>query len=234
VTIIRKSKPIHFLQYDKRWGSIMFSNHNDKKQTIASSGCGAASSAMVINAFLSKEITPPDVAKTIIQNGYRTYNNGVDWGWFPFMSKHYGLQFKQTYSTDEAIEALKQNALIIASMSKGYFTSGGHYIMLWGLDEKNKQILVNDPNSTIRTKANYNIFKQQCRNYFIFYEPERNDKVEELKDWQIKAGSDSVNNLVKKGLINNPDDWKQKLGELVPNWLFFTMLDRISDFKGGK
>jgi hypothetical protein len=163
-----KNKPIHYLQYDSRWGSIMFSNHGDKKQTIASSGCGAASSAMVLATFCDPAITPEGVAYNILEHGKRTYSNGVDWSWFPVMAQLYGLQFEQTGSTDKAIQAIRDGALVVASMGPGYFTSFGHYIMLWGLDEANKQVLVNDPNSTVRTKASYDVFKQQSSQYFIF------------------------------------------------------------------
>lgn len=181
-----RTKPVHYLQYDTRWGYVTFSSHGDPKQTIATSGCGAASFAMVLATFLDPSITPPDVAKVIVDNFYRTYNNGVDWGFFPFAAKKYGLPFKQSYSTNEVIEALKMGALVIASMGPGYFTTAGHYILLWGLSEGEGQILVNDPNSTIRTKASYDIFKQQCRCYFIFYEPKKEEeKVPE--EWEIKV-----------------------------------------------
>jgi len=164
-----RKKPVHYLQYDPKWGKIMFSNHNDTKQTIASSGCGAASSAMVLATLRDPAIAPEGVAYDIMDSGYRTYNNGVDWAWFPVMAKKYGLRMKQTTSTDETIEELKNNALVVASMGPGYFTKFGHYILLWNVDEANKIIYVNDPNSTTRTKAAYDIFKKQARQYFIFY-----------------------------------------------------------------
>ena len=169
---MRTEKPIHYLQYDSRWGDIMFSNHGDPKQTITSPGCGATSSAMVLATFKDSNITPLGVAKIIVDNGYRTYDNGVDWSWFPFMAQHYGLSMKQTASIDEVTEALRNNSLVVASMGPGYFTTFGHYIMLWGLDEVNGQILVNDPNSTVRIKASYDIFRQQAAQYFIFNAPQ--------------------------------------------------------------
>lgn len=181
-----RTKPIHYLQYDTRWGYITFSSHGDSKQTIATSGCGAASFAMVLATFLDPDIKPPDVATVIVDNFYRTYNNGVDWGFFPFAAKKYGLPFKQSYSTDEAIEGLKKGALVVASMGPGYFTREGHYILLWGLDESGGQMLVNDPNSNVRTRAGYDIFRQQALNYFIFYEPKKEEK-RVPEQWEIKV-----------------------------------------------
>ena len=42
-------------------------------------------------------------------------------------------------------------------------------------------------------------------------------------------GENAVTSLAKKGLVNNPEVWSKKMGESVPNWLFFVMLDRITN-----
>ena len=193
-----RTKPIHYLQYDTRWGYITFSSHGDPKQTIATSGCGAASFAMVLATFIDLKITPPDVATVIVDNFYRTHNNGVDWGFFDFAAKKYGLEFKQTNLTNDAIEALKKGALVVASMGPGYFTKTGHYVLLWGLDESAGQILVNDPNSEMRTKASCDIFRQQSLNYFIFYEPTKEEETVP-EDWEIKVMQEAENaGLIQK------------------------------------
>lgn len=231
---MRTVTPIHYLQYDTRWGGIMFSNHNDQKQTIKSSGCGAASFAMVLATFIDSGITPPDVAEVIVDNFYRTYNKGVDWGFFDFAAKKYNLEFRQTKLTNEVIEALKKGALVVASMGPGYFTREGHYILLWGLSEGGDQILVNDPNSEIRTKASYDIFRQQGRCYFIFYEPEQkkeeNIKGENGKEGVEKAMPESWQvDILKKaqeaGIITSAaeHDPLQKIGEL-PLWFLIALM----------
>lgn len=212
---MRTEKPVHYLQYDTRWGGIMFSSHGDKSQTIKSSGCGATSSAMVLAMFKDAKITPLDVAQVILDAGYRTYNNGVDWGWFLFMAKHYSLILKETTSTDEVIQALKNDALVVASMGAGYFTKTGHYIVLWGLDEVTDQILVNDPNSTTRIRASYDLFRQQAVKYFIF---------EEAKKVPEKWQTDILEAAKEAGLITSVDhDPLQKLGE-IPLWFFMATL----------
>ncbi|MDF9407005.1 MAG: hypothetical protein A4E52_01361 [Pelotomaculum sp. PtaB.Bin013] len=208
-----QNKPVYYLQDDPRWGSIIFSNHNDSSQTIASSGCGATCMAMVLATFLDENITPPDVAKVIVDNGYRTYDDGVDWAFFLFASEYYGLEFKLTYSTDDVIEALKNSALVIASMGPGYFTNYGHYILLWGLDEVNERILVNDPNSTVKTQASYDLFREQSANYFIFYEPEESQMAEQ---WKL----DIIKEAKQAGLItvdHDPD-------ETAPKWFVLKVL----------
>jgi len=60
-----------------------------------------------------------------------------------------------------------------------------------------------------------------------------NEKVEvlfmaKLQEWQKEMGNKSINNLAKKELIDSPDKWKETLADTVPQWLFWSMLDRIS------
>lgn len=219
-----QSKPVHYLQWDNRWGGIMFSNHGDRSQTIASSGCGATSMAMVAAAFIDPAIDPPTLAGFIVANGYRTYNNGVDWGFFPFAADYYKLPFKQSGSTDEAIQALRDGALIVASMGPGYFTSFGHYILLWGLDSAGN-ILCNDPNSEARTQASYELFREQAANYFIFYPKEETKKMPE--QWKI----DIVNQAKAAGLITSDHDPE----EPVEFWeLLAVCLNVIEAVKNGR
>jgi hypothetical protein len=53
-------------------------------------------------------------------------------------------------------------------------------------------------------------------------------EVKELTKWEKQIGEQAVDVLHGKGLMSNPEDWKERLGEHVPNWLFFTMLERIA------
>lgn len=176
----------------------MFSNHGDPNQTIASSGCGATSMAMVAATFIDAGIDPPTLAEFITANGYRTYNNGVDWGFFQFAADYYKLPFRQTADTDEVIQALKEGALVVASMGPGYFTRYGHYILLWGLDGAGS-ILVNDPNSETRTQASFDLFRRESANYFIFYPKEDKEMPEQ---WKI----DLIEQAKAAGLITSDHD----------------------------
>jgi hypothetical protein len=103
----------------------------------------------------------------------RTANDGTEWEYFSHMAKRYNLQFRQTGITQDAVAALKAGALVICSMGRksaaerGYFTSSGHFILAYNVDDAGN-ILVNDPISKIRTQAPVSIFREQCRQYFIF------------------------------------------------------------------
>lgn len=53
-----------------------------------------------------------------------------------------------------------------------------------------------------------------------------------VEDWMKEMGEEAVDYLVKEGIIKNPEYWKPKLSENVPNWLFFALLKRLDE--GGK
>ena len=56
-----------------------------------------------------------------------------------------------------------------------------------------------------------------------------------LEDWAREAGLNAIDSLAVKGLLNDPETWKQRLIddpksvlEELP-WLVFTLLDRATD-----
>ena len=58
--------------------------------------------------------------------------------------------------------------------------------------------------------------------------------VAELANWQKVQGEKALDSLSKKKdnggnpVVASPGDWKKKLGENVPGWLFWSIIDRIS------
>lgn len=58
--------------------------------------------------------------------------------------------------------------------------------------------------------------------------------VAELANWQKEQGEKALDSLNMKkdtkgnAIVNSPADWKNKLGENVPGWLFWSIIDRIS------
>lgn len=55
------------------------------------------------------------------------------------------------------------------------------------------------------------------------------------KPWQVRLGEEALDNLSKKRdkngefLINNPATWKKSLSDPTPQWLFFELLNRITN-----
>ncbi|HOV68938.1 MAG TPA: phage holin family protein [Clostridia bacterium] len=160
---------VYYSQKDARWGSQMYSSTGNKTQTIASSGCGPVSMAMVVSTLV-KKVLPPELCTFAVKNGHRTQNNGTAWSFFPDAAEKYGLRCNQTYDTDTVVAALKTGKLVIANMGKGYWTNGGHYIVLQKADDKD--IYANDPASVNRTKASIASFAKERKTYFIFSKDE--------------------------------------------------------------
>lgn len=141
---------VHYLQWDKRWKNIMYSNHGDKKQTIGNSGCGPSAVAQVVATWIDPAITPVEMCKLSLDNGYRTKNSGTKGDFCIFVADKYPQIEKctRTGSVKTVKSALKQGALAVCCMNSNddhFWTNGGHYITAIGYDDKG-YIYANDPN----------------------------------------------------------------------------------------
>jgi len=164
---------VHYLQWDKRWKSKMYSNHNDKGQTIGNSGCGPSSMAMIVATFLDANVTPVEMCELAQKNGYRTYSSGTSWGFYEFVFRKYeGFgKFIKTGNLETLKAALRKGALAVCSMNSndnGFWTKGGHFIVARGVDDS--FIYANDPNkSACPRKQAHAKFKSCLKQAFIFY-----------------------------------------------------------------
>jgi N-acetylmuramoyl-L-alanine amidase len=76
--------------------------------------------------------------------------------------------------------------------------------------------------------------KAVCRYFDIkfkeFSYEEMNERrlVMVVEQWMIDAGIKAAGELNEKGILNDPEQWKGKMGENTPNWLLFTLLNRVS------
>lgn len=120
----------------------MYSSVNDRNQTIASSGCGPTSSAMVVSS-IKGTITPDVMADLYVQHGYRSANQGTYWSAFKWTADVFNIGYSECYKLDDAVSKLKNNHYIIASCNQGLFTYGGHFIVLTGVE--GNYIKVYDP-----------------------------------------------------------------------------------------
>lgn len=180
------NRPIYLMQTDSRWKNVMYSAINDKSQTIGSSGCGPTSVSMIINQWLDGNYTPVNACSYAAAAGYRTSNNGTAWGMFKAIAVKYGLKFLQTSYGATAKQFMDENpgALVVCSMSKGNWTTGGHFILMYNCDGTN--VYINDPASTrtTRQKNTFSLLKSQCRQYFCFAKPTTETEKER---WESKV-----------------------------------------------
>ncbi len=136
-----------YKQWDTRWGSNSYGGCG----TMASSACGVTALAMIISYLTGKEVLPTETAKQAVSNGWRVCGAGTAHAAMTEMPKMYGLKGK-TISWEEGKRYLKEGIPIIQVHGPGYFTGGGHYIVVTGINPDGTYA-INDPNGKHRTKA---------------------------------------------------------------------------------
>lgn len=128
----------HYLQTD--YGNIPYGGGS-----IASSGCGPTSFAMIASYLTDTTITPAD-AVAWCGNSYYMPGVGTYWSYFQAAANHFGCgSVTQTSDANQVVQALSEGHPVISSQRAGLFTSGGHFIVLRGVTADSK-VLVNDPN----------------------------------------------------------------------------------------
>ena len=181
-------QPVDYKQGDKRWGSKMYSNHNDKSQTMANSGCGPTACADVVATLKDKDVTPWTLAQLAMEWGDRTYNSGTAWGFFKHIANKYNfVKFVQSANYSALTACLDAGGYVVCSMKPGYWTKQGHFICAWKYDSN--YTYANDPASSTRKKQKTADFKAQCKQYFCFYpDPKADTKAPAPVDTTIKRG----------------------------------------------
>lgn len=151
---------VYFSQYDSRWGGLMYGKTN----TIAGAGCGPSSLAICISTLTNKTVTPPEVCAWSVKTGHRCEGSGSHHSLIPDGAAHWGVPCHGIgQSKKQLVQALQNGKLVIAIMSQGHFTRGGHFIVLRGITSQGK-ILVADCASYERSQKEWdiNIFLNEC------------------------------------------------------------------------
>ena len=135
-----------FLQYDSRWA-----DHPYGSSTMAHCACGPTSFSMVITALTGiTNASPPVVATYSMSHGYYVYGAGTAHTLFTQEASTFGLYCTPISITEEDMKAhLDNGEMLILAMHAGHFTSGGHFIVIYGYDASG--FMVNDPGSLERS-----------------------------------------------------------------------------------
>lgn len=143
-----ETQVVYYNQLDERWANKMYG----RSSTIGAAGCGPTSLAIAVSTLTGKNVDPPTVCAWSVANGHRCEGNGSYHSLIPEGAKHYGLKVEKLgrSSARELEKHLSGGHLVIAIMSKGHFTSSGHFIVLRGIT-KNGKVLVADPASYKRS-----------------------------------------------------------------------------------
>ena len=151
---------VYFSQYDPRWGNLMYGLTN----TIAGAGCGPTSLAICVSTLTDTVVTPPEVCDWSVKTGHRCEGSGSYHSLIPDGAAHYNVPCRGIgQSGTELVKALQEGKLVIAIMSAGHFTRGGHFIVLRGITDDGK-ILVADCASYERSQKEWDlgIFLAEC------------------------------------------------------------------------
>ena len=123
----------YYSQIDNRWRNKRYSSTGNASQTIGSSGCGPTSASMIVTACKGA-ITPDVMSDLFVKYGYRSANNGTYWSAFRAIADEFDIGYSETTNFQRAIELLINNNYVVASVGNGLFTTGGHIIVLTGID----------------------------------------------------------------------------------------------------
>ena len=150
---VAKSKPSWYINQGEHRSTIC--TYGGEAKSVATSGCGVASLSMAISALKKTPVTPETLFKEGYQKGYYK-GNGFSHDAISYLGKQHGVKVSWTSSTSSVYSALTSGKGVIFHVgheSKYHFTSGGHYIFLFGAKTENgvKKVYVLDPNG----KNNY-------------------------------------------------------------------------------
>lgn len=124
----------YYSQADSRWANQLYTSTGNRTQTMKSSACGPTSASMVVSSSKGA-ILPTTMAQLFVSNGYRTANNGTSWSAYSFVADYFGFKdYAYTTSINTAIDYLNKGYYLIVSCGSGLFTTGGHYIVIYGID----------------------------------------------------------------------------------------------------
>ena len=139
-----------YKQWDPRWAYKSYGCGNN----MSEAACGPTSLAMVMSYYTGREILPPETADVSMSHGWRLCGIGTAWAAMTGMPTlpQYNLHSK-SISWNEAKKYLEKGMSIIQSQGEGYFTSGGHFIVITGVSSDGKTFYINDPDGRHRTSA---------------------------------------------------------------------------------
>lgn len=165
-------KPVEYEQTDSRWRNVMYSSTGNRYQTIGTDGCGPTCAAMVVATLrnTTPKVTPEQAADWSVSHGYLSPNDGTYWSYFHAYLEKYKIKVTQTSQASRAETALRNNRMVITSMGRGQWTTGGHFILAYGIN--GSKVLIHDPNSeaSYREQGDLYKYKNEAVQFWIIEE----------------------------------------------------------------
>ena len=142
----------HIYQIDPAWSELPYAGG-----TIRQNACGPTCLTMVyVFKTGHTDMTPVDMC-ALSEAGNYAPTGATEWSFMTNGAWQLGLNGTELHVDRSSItQALRSGAPIIASVRPGTFTSVGHYIVLYGIDNAD-QIGVYDPNSQSRSARRWGV-----------------------------------------------------------------------------
>ena len=147
-----------------------YSNVTYGSGSMAATGCGPTSMAMVLTYLTGETVDPPTAAAYASNHGHYVWGAGTSWGYFDDISSQYGIECEESgASASKIVQDLSAGKVMICSMTPGDFTSAGHFIVLKGITNDGK-VIVADPASRDRSSVTWDASRvaSQCANMWTF------------------------------------------------------------------
>ena len=144
---------VYFNQLDDRYANEPYGADN-----IGGYGCGPTSMSIVISSLTSDIVDPIEMSEWAYESGYWCSKSGSYHSLIPGAAQAWGLPVSGCTASEpqRIVDALGQGKLVVALMSKGHFTSSGHFMVLRGVTSDG-QILVADPASYSRSEKEWDL-----------------------------------------------------------------------------
>lgn len=127
-----------------------------QEKSVSSSGCGAVCMSMAIEYLTGRRVSPQSLFDWAYDNGHY-HGDGLSHEVLREMAQLHGISGRWIENEQgPVLAALGKGYPVIAHMGPGTFTSGGHYILLRGIDADGR-IMLNDPASPERTDTPYDL-----------------------------------------------------------------------------
>lgn len=143
---------VYFNQLDEAYADKPYGTDH-----IGGYGCGPTAMSIVVSSMAGETVDPVKMAKWAYDNGYWCKGSGSYHALIPGAAAAWDLPVEGCTAAEpqKIIDALSDGKLVVAIMSKGHFTSSGHFIVLRGV--KDGKVLVADPASYRRSQLEWDL-----------------------------------------------------------------------------
>lgn len=146
---------VYFNQLEEPWASLPYAS-----STVANSGCGPTSMAIVISTLTGNNVTPEMTKSFAENNGEYVPGQGTSHSFIGNAAAHWGLTCERVGKDrmDDVVQALKEGKMVVEICEAYTITGGssGHFIVLTGVTSDG-YITIADCASRERTGKVYSV-----------------------------------------------------------------------------